>query len=194
MRKELVISLLVAIAGCAHPQTAKKDATPEQRAAEAKAASQQAPATASGPSVPAGTRCSNDLDCGNAQLCIRQACVAITPDLAECNQVKPEFAFDSADLRESAKHDLARSARCLKADHALHVTVVGNADERGTDEYNMALGDQRATAVAHYLRALGASDNQLRTVSYGKERPLCVEHDEACWAINRRAELQLAKH
>jgi peptidoglycan-associated lipoprotein len=71
----------------------------------------------------------------------------------------------------------------------LHIAISGNADERGTEEYNMALGDHRAHAVADYLRSLGASDPQLQTVSYGKERPLCGEHDEACWAQNRRAEL-----
>ena len=69
----------------------------------------------------------------------------------------------------------------------MHVTIEGNADERGTDEYNLALGDQRATSVARYLKALGASPTQLKTVSYGKEKPLCTEHDEECWAKNRRA-------
>jgi peptidoglycan-associated lipoprotein len=83
-----------------------------------------------------------------------------------------------------------RSARCLKADHALHVSIEGNADERGTEEYNMALGDRRATTVKGYLESLGASASQLKTVSYGKENPLCTEHDEECWAKNRRAEMK----
>jgi peptidoglycan-associated lipoprotein len=73
------------------------------------------------------------------------------------------------------------------------VTIQGNADERGTEEYNMALGDRRATTVAHYLESLGASAAQLKTVSYGKENPLCTEHDEECWAKNRRAELKAAE-
>jgi peptidoglycan-associated lipoprotein len=102
------------------------------------------------------------------------------------------FALNSSEIESSDRGSLERSARCLKGDHALHVTVEGNADERGTEEYNLALGDRRATAVAKYLEALGASNAQLRTVSYGKEKPLCTEHDEDCWAKNRRAELNAA--
>lgn len=85
---------------------------------------------------------------------------------------------------------MQRMARCLKADHALHVTIEGNADERGTQEYNLALGDQRANAVARYLELLGVSAAQLRTVSFGKEQPLCMEHEEGCWAQNRRAAIK----
>jgi peptidoglycan-associated lipoprotein len=69
----------------------------------------------------------------------------------------------------------------------LHVLIEGNADERGTEEWNIALGDKRATAVAEYLQRLGVSQPQLKTVSYGKERPLCEEHNEECWSKNRRA-------
>jgi peptidoglycan-associated lipoprotein len=81
-------------------------------------------------------------------------------------------------------------ARCLKGDHDLHVTIEGNADERGTEEWNIALGDKRATAVAEYLEHLGVSQAQLKTVSYGKERPLCEQHNEDCWSKNRRAALK----
>jgi peptidoglycan-associated lipoprotein len=70
------------------------------------------------------------------------------------------------------------------------VTIQGNADERGTEEYNMALGDRRARAVAKYLESLGASSAQLATVSFGKENPECNEHDEACWSRNRKAALK----
>jgi peptidoglycan-associated lipoprotein len=69
------------------------------------------------------------------------------------------------------------------------VTIEGNTDERGTDEWNLALGDKRASAVETYLEQLGVSAAQLKTVTYGKERPLCSEHNERCWAKNRRAAL-----
>ena len=78
----------------------------------------------------------------------------------------------------------------MKADHALHVTIEGNADERGTEDWNLALGDKRATAVEDNLRQLGVSAAQLKTVSYGKDRPLCSQHNEECWAKNRRAALK----
>jgi len=99
------------------------------------------------------------------------------------------FAFNQSDLDSADRDGLERAARCLKADRDLHISVAGNADERGTEEYNMALGDRRAHAVADYLRSLGASDQQLQTVSFGKEKPLCGDHDEACWQQNRRADL-----
>lgn len=110
-------------------------------------------------------------------------------DLGNCGSVRVFFPFNSDEIPAETASSLEKSARCLKADKALHVTIEGNADERGTEEYNMALGDRRATAVAKYLQRLGTSQAQLKTVSYGKEKPLCVEHDEECWKKNRRAEL-----
>jgi peptidoglycan-associated lipoprotein len=170
--------------GCAHKQETKTAATTP-------ASPPAAPATAA--AQPAAPGCSSDLDCGEKQLCIRNRCVDISAGLAECSQVRIHFAFNSAELDPADKPGLERSARCLKADHALHVSIEGNADERGTEEYNMALGDRRATTVAKYLEALGSSAAQLKTVSYGKEKPLCTEHDEDCWAKNRRADMKAAE-
>ena len=145
------------------------------------------------PKMPAATAartCSTDDDCGAKQLCIRSQCVDITPDLAECSTVRVHFDFNDANLHQDETTKLVRMSRCLKADHDLHVAIEGNADERGTEEWNIALGDKRATSVAQYLQTLGVSKAQLRTVSYGKERPLCDEHNEECWAKNRRAALK----
>ena len=76
-------------------------------------------------------------------------------------------------------------------DQALKVTVEGNADERGTEEYNLALGQRRATVVEQYLEALGVrAEVQLKTISYGYERPVCTAHNEACYAKNRRAAVE----
>jgi peptidoglycan-associated lipoprotein len=182
MRKLILPALLLA---CAHkPETkneAKTTATPA-----AAATTQQSQASAGVGS------CSSDLDCAERQLCIRNRCEDISSGLAECTHVRVHFPFNSADLDPAELTALQRSARCLKADSSLHVSIEGNADERGTEEYNLALGDRRATGVAKYLESLGASQAQLKTVSYGKENPLCTEHDEACWAKNRRAELSAA--
>jgi peptidoglycan-associated lipoprotein len=71
------------------------------------------------------------------------------------------------------------------------VTIEGNADERGTREYNLALGARRATTVKEYLVSLGVGANRLTTMSFGKERPVCVESNEACWSQNRRAVSQI---
>jgi peptidoglycan-associated lipoprotein len=114
---------------------------------------------------------------------------AAAPSQANCTSVRVHFAFNQSDIEPGERDSLEHAANCLKDDRGLHVSIEGNADERGTQEYNLALGDRRAHTVSAYLRSLGASDQQLQTVSYGKERPLCSAHDEACWAQNRRADL-----
>ncbi|MCA1663975.1 MAG: peptidoglycan-associated lipoprotein Pal [Myxococcales bacterium] len=172
---------LIAVFGCAHQKPQAKAETATQPAA----APQQAAATP----VKSANSCSRDVDCGNGQLCVDGRCADISSNLALCTSVRVHFDFNASDISAADRDGLERAARCLKADRELHVAIAGNADERGTEEYNMALGDHRARAVADYLRSLGASDQQLQTVSYGKEKPLCSEHDEACWAQNRRAEL-----
>jgi len=185
LRAQVLFSLVIAC-GCAHKPETKPEAMPPKEAPPAAAPAAPAPV--------AEKTCSSDLDCGAKQLCVRSHCVDITADLAECQAVRIHFALDSSEIEEGDKTSLDRSARCLRADRALHVTVEGNADERGTEEYNLALGDRRATAVMRRLESLGATAAQLKSVSYGKENPLCVEHDETCWHQNRRAELQVADH
>ncbi len=97
------------------------------------------------------------------------------------------FAFDSAVLDDAARQTLERQAAWLKQFPAVSVTIEGHCDERGTREYNLALGERRATAVKNYLVALGISPDRIRTISYGKERPADPGHDETAWALNRRA-------
>jgi len=173
---------VMAVGGCAHKQETKAEAPKSEPA--------PAPVASAPPAAPAEKTCASDLDCGAKQLCLNNKCVDITPDLAACTDVRVHFPFNSDEIDAADKPQLDRSARCLKADHSLHVTIEGNADERGTEEYNMALGDRRARSVAGYLQSLGASQAQVATVSYGKENPECKEHDEACWARNRRAALK----
>ncbi|APQ11091.1 peptidoglycan-binding protein [Pseudomonas oryzihabitans] len=98
------------------------------------------------------------------------------------------FAFDSSDLRPDAMRALDVHAKDLKAS-GQRVVLNGYTDERGTAEYNMALGERRAQAVQRYLVLQGVSPAQLEVVSYGKTNPVCVQHDESCWAQNRRVVL-----
>jgi peptidoglycan-associated lipoprotein len=96
------------------------------------------------------------------------------------------FDLDSADIREGDKQILTKNADALKKFDFLRVTIEGHCDERGTVEYNLALGERRAKAALDYLVSLGVGADRLKTVSYGKEVPLCQQASEDCWARNRR--------
>lgn len=101
------------------------------------------------------------------------------------------FDYDNAELRDDAKAALAQNAEVLKRFDFLRVTVEGHCDERGTIEYNLALGDQRSRSTRDHLEGLGVPPDRLRTASYGKEAPLCEDSTEDCWARNRRAKLRV---
>jgi peptidoglycan-associated lipoprotein len=96
------------------------------------------------------------------------------------------FAYNEYNIEDSDKGVLGRQAAWLAKYPAVRLTVEGHADERGTREYNLALGARRANAVKEYLVSQGVSTGRLETISYGKERPICTESNEACWAQNRR--------
>ena len=97
------------------------------------------------------------------------------------------FDFDSAVLSPVATETLDRQGAWLRQYPNLTVTVEGHADERGTREYNLAIGDRRATAVRNYLLALGVAPSQVLTISYGEERPADAGNNDSAWANNRRA-------
>lgn len=101
------------------------------------------------------------------------------------------FDFDKATLTEEAKAILSQNASWLKKNPDAKVQIEGHADERGTTEYNLALGDRRAQAVRSYLTALGISSSRLATISYGEEQPVDPGHNEAAWAQNRRAHFNI---
>jgi peptidoglycan-associated lipoprotein len=96
------------------------------------------------------------------------------------------FDFDRYDIRPSDAKVLDTNATWLKTNDNL-VLIEGHCDERGTNEYNLALGERRAKATMNYLVGQGVQANRVTIISYGKERPTCTEHSEACWAKNRRA-------
>jgi peptidoglycan-associated lipoprotein len=98
------------------------------------------------------------------------------------------FDFDASEILAADKPVLDRKAGVLGANRPIRIRIEGNTDERGSDEYNLALGMRRASAAKLYLTQHGIDASRIETVSYGEERPTCQEHDESCWARNRRAE------
>jgi peptidoglycan-associated lipoprotein len=96
------------------------------------------------------------------------------------------FDYDKADIRPDARAALAKTAEFFRNYPQLKVTIEGHCDERGSTEYNLGLGDRRASAVKQYLVSLGISADRLTTVSYGKEKPFCMETTEECYQKNRR--------
>lgn len=103
------------------------------------------------------------------------------------------FDFDKYDIREDAKPILKAVADYLIKNNNHKILIEGHCDERGTNEYNLALGDKRARAAKEYLISLGVSSNRIDVISYGEEKPLCSEHTEECWAKNRRAHFIIIK-
>lgn len=99
------------------------------------------------------------------------------------------FDFDSYSVKSDYQPLLEAHAKYLRTHPNRHVLIQGNTDERGTSEYNLALGEKRSEAVLHDLETLGVPDSQLEAVSFGKEKPLALGHDESSWAQNRRADL-----
>lgn len=99
------------------------------------------------------------------------------------------FDFDRTELKPRARALLAEHAEYLKENGSVRITVQGHADERGTREYNLALGERRGSAVRDYLQSMGVASSQLRVVSYGEERPVDPRSTESAWSKNRRVEL-----
>ena len=124
----------------------------------------------------------------------------LSEDINEANQVARErgwirdafFAFDASTLDDDAQEALQQSASWLRSHPEFRIRIEGHCDERGTEQYNLALGDRRADTAASYLATLGVDRSRIQTVSYGEERPFEQGSDEAAWAQNRRAHLVLA--
>ncbi|HET7451517.1 MAG TPA: peptidoglycan-associated lipoprotein Pal [Thermoanaerobaculia bacterium] len=170
LKAAAVLGAIVALAaGCKKkPPTTTPEAAPPPSAVEAPPA--PGPATA----PPAASReegvMTEDLQTLNSKGYLKDA----------------YYDFDKADLRDDARTALASDAQWLKQYGSIRVLVEGHCDERGTEEYNLSLGQKRASAVKDYLVSLGIEGSRINTVSYGKARPFCTDHDENCWQQNRR--------
>ena len=133
--------------------------------------------TGSSPDVTEFAILSSDLQVVNEELRRR----GFSPDVY--------FDYDESTLSDDTRQKLSRNADLLKSQPQFSVTIEGHADSRGTNEYNLALGERRANAVRDYLASLGVAANRVRTISYGEERPVCTEDVESCWSQNRRAHM-----
>src|SRR5690242_6540716 len=122
--------------------------------------------------------------------------VAAAPSMEElfAKEVKDAyFDYDKADIRPDTRSALTETAGFLKSYPQVKVMIEGHCDERGSTEYNLALGDRRAQAAKDFLVSLGVGSDRMQTVSYGKERPFCTGHDDQCWQQNRRGHFVMAK-
>ena len=141
--------------------------------------------------------CGADADCGDGQACVNQRCAAQGELLAsrpvrpfgDCNLTAVYFGFDEATLSPEARRTLEEDWQCLQTNPFRRVILAGHTDERGTTEYNLALGMRRSDAVKRYLAGLGAEGRKLKGVSYGKERAAAAGHDDSTCAKSRRVEL-----
>jgi peptidoglycan-associated lipoprotein len=176
------LAATVLLAACGSTPIAPQPAPPVETRKPVAAAPAPAAAT---PAAPAATAQSSvktvDLAAQNAAAAAAAAASA---------QRIIFFDFDSYVIKDEFKPSIDAYARLLATDKARKLTIEGHADERGGREYNLALGQKRAEAVAKSLALLGAGDKQVEAVSFGEERPADAGHDEAAWAKNRRAELK----
>ena len=172
----LSVAALVAV-GCAKKQTVKSEGTQGAPGASAPGAGSGAPVS-------------------EAPVAQMPAAPTVAPGVAVTEETKSmfddvRFDFDKSEVREDGRNTCRVVADYLKRNPRAKLLIEGHCDERGTAEYNLALGERRATAVMTYLVSLGVSQAGISTVSFGKEKPLDPGHDEEAWAKNRRAHFVL---
>jgi len=171
--------LVLTLVACAPSTTAKPDG-PAARSTDSSIAGNDAQA---GEGERGGTK---EATTGASSLKdMQEGKPPITPASSPLKDVM--FDFDRYDLSADARATLRANADWLRSNPSARVEIEGHCDERGTNEYNLALGAKRAQAAREFLSSLGISPDRLSTISYGEEIPVCREHDEQCWKQNRRA-------
>jgi peptidoglycan-associated lipoprotein len=113
-------------------------------------------------------------------------------ELFRANVFDAFFDFNEADIRPDGREALSKTAEFLRTHPEVHVSIEGHCDDRGSTEYNLGLGDRRATAAKNFMVSLGVPAASMETISYGKERPFCTQETEECWQQNRRAHFVMA--
>ena len=177
------VAALVAV-GCAKKQTVKSEGAPGAPGAAA------APAPAPVTEAPAKEAPPAPMAVAPAMPPAAAPGIAVTEEkLSQFDDVR--FDFDKSEVKEDGRKTSQIVAGYLEKNPKAKLLIEGHCDERGTSEYNMALGERRATAVSTYLVSLGVSKAAVSTVSFGKEKPLDPGHDEGAWAKNRRAHFVL---
>jgi len=167
----VVLSAVLALAGCSSTTAKPESSSPAPATPSAESETQPVPVPGSAPST-------------SSLEAFQRGESTATPASSPLKEVY--FDFDRYDLRADARETLKANGEWLKANPAAVVEIEGHCDERGTNEYNMALGAKRAQAAMDYLTTLGVAATRLSTISYGEELPVCTERTEECWAKNRR--------
>jgi len=178
----LIIFALILPAGCAKKEVVKEEAVEKQAPVQPTETAKEKETDEALAKEKAKERAAEE------QLAREKAGEEAAANVAkEASQFEDiHFAFDRFDLRPDAREILDMHAKWLNAHAEYVVRIEGNCDERGTEEYNLALGDRRAKSAMKYLVDLGIDKTRISTISYGKERPLDPEHNEEAWAKNRR--------
>jgi peptidoglycan-associated lipoprotein len=140
------------------------------------------------PKAPPPKKCP-EVPCPPGQICKDGECVA-KPDCIPPEGFKVYFDFDKSNIRTDQKDTVDKSAACIKEMADKKIILEGNCDERGTREYNVALGERRWKSVRDALKAAGIPEDRMEGVSFGKEKPVCTERNETCWQKNRRVDIK----
>jgi len=148
-------------------------------------------ATGAGGTATASARV--DVNARNAEAPPRPAGPPNVQQLFDQNVRDAFFDLDKSDLRPDARQALTKDAEFLRSYPQVRVSLEGHCDERGSTEYNLGLGQRRAEAAKDFLISLGITSDRVETISWGKERPFCGEHNEECWQQNRRAHFVMAR-
>jgi len=197
-RNGILVSLLISVvvlAGCAkRPAMTAASAPAPSGAAQATAPPATTPPDATTTPSTSGSESSGSTTPGSSGTQPPSSGSTATPGArppvsefaANPNLKDIYFDFDKYDIRPGDAKTLDSNATWLKGNNSL-VLIEGHCDERGTNEYNLALGERRAKATMNYLVSQGVQAGRITIISYGEERPICTEHNEACWAKNRRA-------
>jgi peptidoglycan-associated lipoprotein len=187
-----LLTLTVVLAGCAKRPATTQAAAPAPGAGAgatrpAATSVQPTPPVAAAPATPAAPGAATPTPAPNPPAAAPTARpiprdFAAVPDLRDIN-----FEFDKYEIRPGETRTLDTNAAWLKQNGNMLVLIEGHCDERGTNEYNLALGERRAKAAMDYLVSQGVQASRITIISYGEERPTCAEKSEECWARNRRA-------
>ena len=183
MKKKFISLLLLlgmVFAGCSSPKVVQQPVQPEQRQPQQSEATQQEPERRITEIRPTDRMTEQQL-----------AKIVTNEDIPKYKETSGLFQdiyfdYDEYQIQPDARPILEKVSSWLLKNSAAKIAVEGNCDERGTNEYNLALGDRRAKAVRDYLIALGIAPDRIQTISYGEEKPVCMEQAEQCWARNRR--------
>jgi len=177
--KKIFSTLIIAglfVSGCASKGTVKETSQPQQKATQQEQIKDKLPEKKASQETVSSKETAKTADLDSLRL-VREM---------QAKMKDIHFDFDRYIIRNNDKPILKQVADTLRKNGNVKVTIEGNCDERGTNEYNLALGDRRAAAAKEYLSSLGIQSARMDTISNGKEKPLCTESNEVCWAKNRR--------